>query len=771
MTPLMIHASWSPRVLAVCSWWALLLLPVCVLGEDGAEARSAPRFNRDIRPLLSNVCFQCHGPDEKKREGGLRLDVRDGALAVQESGRAAIVPGRPDESELMKRLRSHDADEVMPPPKSKRPPFSEQDIATLSAWIAAGAEYEGHWAFQPIARPVPPAVQDPGWVRNEIDRFILARLEADGITPSPEADPTTLARRLSLDLTGLPAEPAGDVPPPMDDAAYRRRVDTLLDSPHYGERWGRHWLDQARYADSNGYAIDGDRVMWPYRDWVIDALNRDLPFDRFTIEQLAGDLLPDATKAQRAATAFHRNTLINEEGGTDAEQFRVESVNDRVHTTGAAWLGLTLGCAQCHTHKYDPITHRDYYRFFAFFNSTADRNDTGPTVPVRRGEFFRNDGAQPARPAAAEAPPTGGRAKPAALMVMSDLARPRPTYLLQRGDFTRPDSAAGPLRPGIPNVFGGPLAEDRTPVPPTRLELARWIVSHDNPLTARVTVNRVWMRYFGRGLVETEEDFGTQGTAPSHPELLDWLASEFVRGGWSMKALHRLIVTSATYRQSSRTRLELEEKDPRNLLLARQSRLRLEAEIIRDIALAASGLLDRTLGGPSVRPPQPEGVYAFTQQEKKWETSTGGDRYRRGMYTFFYRSAPHPLFGTFDAPDFQVICTRRPRSNTPLQSLALANDPAFLECAQALAARLVRECPGDFADSLEARLDLAFQLSIQRPPTRAEIDLLKAHVQRQHQRFLNSPGEGAALGATAETASLVSAARVLFNLDSFITRE
>jgi len=746
-----------------------------------------PRFNRDIRPILSNTCFQCHGPDEKKRAGGLRLDLREGATAVLESGRAAIVPGRPEESEILRRVASHDPDDAMPPPKAKRPPISAADIETLRAWIAAGAPYEGHWAWQPMTRPVPPAVKNEAWVRHDLDRFILARLEAEGISPSPEADPATLARRLSLDLTGLPPSlddesPSVDrdrEPPAAPDAAaaatnamHRRRVDALLASPHYGERWGRHWLDQARYADSNGYAIDGDRVMWPYRDWVIAAVNRDLPFDQFTIEQLAGDLLPEATTSQRAASAFHRNTLINEEGGVDPEQFRIESVVDRVNTTGTVWLGLTIGCAQCHTHKYDPITHRDYYRLFAFFNSTADRNDRGPTVAVARGEFLTPEG-QSGPPAADHAGAGAEPSPPVNLMVMAELPEPRPTHVLLRGDFTRPDATAGVLPPGIPEVFGGPLATEKNGAArrPSRLDLARWLASPHNPLTARVTVNRVWMRYFGRGLVETEEDFGTQGTPPSHPELLDWLASEFITSGWSMKALHRLIVTSATYRQSSQARPDLEEKDPRNLLLARQARLRLEAEIIRDAALAASGLLDRTLGGPSVRPPQPDGVYAFTQQAKKWETSTGPDRYRRGLYTFFYRSAPHPLFGTFDAPDFQTTCTRRGRSNTPLQALSLANDPAFLECARALAARVTQELPGGFVEKLEPRLDRAFRLTLHRPPSATERRLLLEHAERQHARFTAAPQEGVALGSEAGASALASATRVLLNLDAFITRE
>jgi hypothetical protein len=689
-----------------------------------------------------------------------------------ESGRAAIVPGQPDESELMRRVLVHDEDEQMPPPEAKRPPLSAKDVATLKTWIRAGAPYEVHWAFQPVKKTIPPAVRQETWIRNDIDRFILSRLEAEGMAPSPEADPATLARRLALDLTGLPIETATSGSEEAE-GHYESLVESQLASPHHGERWGRHWLDQARYADSNGYAIDGDRPMWPFRDWVIAAINDDLPFDQFTIEQLAGDLLPAATKFQRAATAFHRNTLINEEGGVDPEQFRVESVVDRVRTTGTVWLGLTIGCAQCHTHKYDPLTHKEYHRLLAYFNSGTDRNDKGATIPIVEGELLQrtpvpavaDDGAGER----VENPATEPRS--AHLMVMEDLPEPRETYVMIRGDFTRPDRDTGSLSPGLPAIFGTPLSAEDPERHSTRLDLARWLVSPDNPLTARVTVNRVWMRYFGRGLVETEEDFGTQGTPPSHPELLDWLATEFIKGGWSMKALHRLIVTSATYRQSSRTRPDLIDKDPQNVLLARQSRLRVEAEIIRDLALSAGGLLDRKLGGPSVRPPQPEGVYAFTQQAKKWETSTGSDRYRRGLYTFFYRSAPYPLFGTFDAPDFQTTCTRRSRSNTPLQSLALANDPVFLECSRGLARRVMQDVPGPFQENLASRLTRAFVLALHRPASPRELNLLHQHAQRQWTRFQAAPTEAVALADTLEEAVLTSAARVLLNLDSFITRE
>ncbi len=816
--------------LALLLSWSVGFLP-----SAPTRAGEGRKFNRDIRPLLSDRCFYCHGPDEKKREAKLRLDTREGATA-EHDGEVAIVPGHPEKSALLDRITSHDRDEVMPPPKAKKPRFTEAEIATLRRWIAEGAEYEGHWSFLPLSKEPPPPVKDAAWGRNGLDRFILARLEREGIAPSPEADRATLIRRVSLDLTGLlpsPEETEAFIRDASPDA-YEKLVERLLASPHFGERWGRHWLDQARYADSNGYSIDGERTMWPYRDWVIKALSDDVPFDRFTIEQLAGDLLPNPTKAQLIATGFHRNTLINQEGGTDAEQFRVEAAIDRVNTTGAVWLGLTVGCAQCHSHKFDPISQREFYELFAFFNQGEDKNSVGATVSVLRGELFGKPvKVAPSTPAAdlaklqaaweAKELPTlekkakldpqtprekfaelkGAQALVAALrvlpveraaeekkvvqaafekaepkakkkpdpnvataMVMRDLKQPRETFLLTRGDFTRPDKERGELTPGAIRAIAPALE----PKPGrTRLDLARWLVSPENPLTPRVTMNRIWMRYFGRGLVETEEDFGAQGSAPTHPELLDWLAREFMEGGsgapplrlaaeaagrrfhpWSMKAMHRLIVTSATYRQSSNARPDAAAKDPRNLLLARQERLRVEAEIIRDAALCASGLLDRRIGGPSVRPPQPDGVYAFTQTAKAWVADTGPDRYRRALYTMFYRSAPYPLFGTFDAPDFQQVCTRRVRSNTPLQSLTLANDPAFLEIAKALGARVLREMPGE---SDEAQLRRAFALTLCREPKPDELAALTAYARRQ-------PKD-----------PLAAAARVLFNTDNFITRE
>lgn len=995
--------------------------PVRVLALSGAvawftvlagttAAAEAVRFNRDIRPILSDNCFACHGPDEDDRGGDLRLDVRSEAIADR-GGTHAILPGKPEESEILRRILSHDADEVMPPPRAKKQKLTAAHIDLVRRWIREGAVYQNHWAFEPLELVSPPAAAAAGpaaaWARTPIDQFILARLREEGLAPSPPADRAVLLRRVWLDLVGLQPSRQELESFLRDESpdAYERVVDRLLASPHYGERWGRHWLDQARYADSNGYSIDAARAMWPWRDWVIDALNRDMPFDRFTIEQLAGDLLPQANRLQRIATGFHRNTMINQEGGTKPEQFRSEAVVDRVNTTGAVWLGLTVGCAQCHSHKYDPLTHKEYFQLFGFFNSDTDINNVGDSVEVVQGEITGTPGAvsraeldmaeraivatrsgvrdrleawlaawpsiepdapgpanawtavtPPAAPlpgttleedgvtlaiegtpvrrtlviplpvgtaavtairlempaaevdgtlrrshakddlfvlnAASLTGPTGDlplmaafataerpkfaaaaivdgrpetgwsvaaqdpaaeaavvlvprtpipadtavslrlefaaggsqlprrlriettgdpqlvpldvaardtlgaaiiasraaeegpreadvlkafavvdRAQHAAVfdrdalrrraqigqtMVMKSLPQPRQTFLHLRGDYLNPDLKLGPLAPDTP-AFLPPLAADTPAAPsgtPTRLDLARWLVRPDNPLTPRVTVNRVWMRYFGAGLVETENDFGTQGSMPTHPELLDWLAGEFVRGGWSLKKLHRLIVTTATYRQASVQRDDLAARDPRNLLLGRQNRIRLDAEVVRDTALKAADLLSADIGGPSVYPPQPEGVYAFTQAGKPWPTATGPQRYRRSLYTQFYRSAPHPLFTTFDAPNFSVSCTRRLPSNTPLQSLMLANDVIFVEAAAALGDR-VAALPGPD----DRRIDAMFELCLARRPTAQE--------RAASGDFLRS--QTAAGGAAAMPWRTL--ARGLINTDNFVTRE
>ena len=733
-----------------------------LLTKSYVLAVSDVQFNRDIRPLLTDRCFSCHGPDERARKAKLRLDTYEGATKDL-GGYSAIIPGDPENSELILRALHENSDELMPPPKSKIPKLSSSEIKTLKTWIKNGAEYQEHWAFTPISNP------KYNNEENLIDSFIKKRLKKNGLKLSKRADPNTLIRRVYLDLTGLLPSPEEikSFSENNSEANYDEIVNSLLSSPHYGERWGRHWLDQARYADSHGYTSDSERQMWPFRDWVIDALNKDMKFDQFTIEQIAGDLLPNATKKQIAATAFHRNTLISQEGGSDPEQFRVEATMDRVNTTGAVWLGLSLGCAQCHDHKFDPISQREYFEMYAFFNSAEDKNNTGPTIPIIEGELI--DGLQ------------NNEKTKANLMVMRERKDPRETFLMTRGDFTTPDKASGQLRPGfisaITSIKKNKLKKR------SRLDLAKWLVDPKNPLTARVTVNRIWMRYFGKGIVETEEDFGTRGSLPSHPELLDALSTYFIHSGWSMKKLHKLIVSSKTYTQSSKVSPNSLKTDADNRLLSRQSRIRLDAEIIRDAALSASGLISKKIGGPGIRPPQPSGIYAFTQNKKNWNTTTGPDRFRRGMYIVFFRSAPYPLFGTFDVPDFQTTCTRRARSNTPLQALNISNDPAFIEFAQGLALRTINTIPGKADETLGERIRLAFNLALSRNPTDREFRILKDYAIEFAKDIIikdeNDEDSRTLLNEAIidskiplhQGAALVAVSRAILNTDNFITRE
>jgi len=795
-----------------------LLISTVALTAEEPQATSRPPvdFDRDVRPILSNHCFQCHGADADAREADLRLDLRSSAIEME-----AIVPKDTDKSSLVTRISSTDPDERMPPADANKP-LSEKQIAILKQWVAEGADYKEHWAFQRVERPATPALPDSAWCRNEIDLFILQRLNAESLRPSESADNETLIRRLYQDLLGLLPTVAEtdafllDTPPD----AYEQLVDRILSNPHYGERWGRHWLDQARYADSNGYTIDGPRVMWPYRDWVIHALNEDMPFDEFTIAQLAGDLLPEASLPQKVATGFHRNTMINEEGGVKADQFRHEAIIDRVNTTGAVWLGLTIGCAQCHSHKFDPVSHEEFYRLYAFFNACADANNLSETVAVKEGEIFGWSAEQQQKFSelqslerelaelqktmksadistasvikAEESDPVAiqigelrqritklkselpSTTAPVKQMVMKDAAKVPDTFLLKRGDFLSPDQDRGALTPGVPQA----LNAASTTMFANRLDLARWLVSRDNPLTARVTVNRIWARYFGRGLVATENDFGFQSTPPSHPGLLDWLAAEFMDHGWSQKHLHRLIVNSSTYRQRSDIDplaiAQLETIDPGNRLLSRQNRIRVEAEIVRDMAVSAAGLLSEKLGGPGIFLPQPDGIYDFTQSKKSWPTSTGPDRFRRTMYTMFYRSAPYPLLSTFDAPDFSTVCTVRVRSNTPLQSLTLANDPVFTELCEELARRILT------SESLISDSDRCMQMfrsCLTRKPSQTELDLLLNFHSRELSRFESNAADvasfvkhaDAGLSAT-QLAAWTSVARVILNTDEFVSR-
>ncbi len=704
-----------------------LVIPFTFLASCSVFAAEVRvEFNRDIRPILAAKCFACHGPDEDKREADLRLDVRAEAV------KAAIKPGQPETSELWKRITHADPGDVMPPPSSPKQ-LTKAERELFRRWIAEGAEYQNHWAFEPIKRPAVPQSDS----KNPIDAFVEAKLRTHELKPAPTADPIALIRRVYLDLTGLPPEPPDlAVLSNWSDQTYEQVVDRLLASPNFGERWARHWLDMARYADSNGFLGDGLRKSaYVYRDWVINAFNTDLPFDQFTIEQIAGDLLPQPGPEQLTATGFHRNAALNTEAGVDKEEARYQNLVDRVNTTGRVWMGLTVGCAQCHTHKYDPITIRDYYSFYAFFNNTADQ----------------------------EAPETKAQ-------VLAEVSQDRrQTYVHMAGDYTRRGPDVTPA-----SLSALPAMTKSVPTEPDRLDLARWLVSPQHPLTSRVAVNHIWSKLFGYGLVRTPDDFGTAGESPSHPELLDWLATEFMRNGWSRKQLVKLIVMSSTYRQSSAHRQDIVELDPLNCLLARQNRIRLDAEILRDSVLAISGLLKRTIGGPSFRPPLPEDVFDVGRSSN-WKASPGDEIYRRSLYIITLRSVLYPTLTTFDSPDAADACVRRERSNTPLQALAMMNEAVFVEAAQALALRVLRESPADEGK----RLRLLFEWTLNRPPRAEEMKRLnsfyagqKTRVQKRGARALKILGDIAgAASDQKEAATLVAVARVLMNLDEFINRE
>ena len=760
----------------------LVLAALAGFAELPGFAQEPPEdfFTGSVQPLLSRSCLSCH--NQKLRSSGLALDARQDILTGGNRG-PAITAGSPDSS-LMIQAVEHTGDLKMPPDGK----LSGQQIAVLRRWIEQGAVWPSsasaakdragrdHWAFQQPSHATPPKVRHARWVRNPLDRFILAKLEAEGIAPSSEADRATLLRRVSLDLTGLPpnADELREFLNDRSSKAYEKVVDRLLASPHYGERWGRRWLDLARYADSDGYTIDDPRHIWPYRDWVIDALNRDMPFDQFTIEQIAGDLLPNPTEDQLIATGFHRNTPSNYEGGIDHEQYRVEAVADRVATTGAVFLGLTLGCARCHDHKYDPIQQKEFYQLFAYFNSTdaitresqrpqhnrpklelptpeqaqaakqyhSDLFELNDTIAERLSQLVVRPGASADVPADASvdedeelrkllAERRRLRQNPPVVnytLIMRELREPRESYIHLGGDFLRKGVA---VKPGVPAA----LSTRTRPTGTSRLDLARWLVDPGNPLTARVTVNRFWQAYFGRGLVASENDFGLAGDKPTHPELLDWLAAEFMDRGWSQKAIHRLVVTSATYRQSSNNREDLREKDPYNYLLARQTRLRLEAEIVRDAALLASGLLNPTVGGPSVFPPMPVGAMALTQVRKPWPTDYGPNRFRRGLYTFTYRASLHPALSLFDAPDGSTTCTRRVRSNSPLQALVLLNDTAYLEFARGLAEKVLTQPARSDAE----RISTAFVRAVGRTPRPAEAKRMSEFLASQRNLYQVDP--------------------------------
>jgi uncharacterized protein DUF1553/uncharacterized protein DUF1549/cytochrome c len=833
-------------------------------------------FNRDIRPILSENCYLCHGPAKSTRKADLRFDHEDSAKEDR-GGYQAIVPGKPAESALILRVTATDKSKVMPPPSTNKK-LSPRQIELLRQWIAEGAVWQQHWAFIKPVRPPLPVVKNAAWPRNPIDYFILARLEKEGLQPMPEADPETFLRRVTLDLTGLPpaAKEVDDFVAAWNSASAKRQavvegaVERLLASPHYGERMVLDWLDAGRYSDTNGYQTDGTRAMWPWRDWVIDAFNKNMPFDQFTIEQIAGDMLPNATFPQKIATGFHRNHMLNGEGGRIAEESRVDYVVDRVDTTGTVWLGLTVGCARCHEHKYDPLSQKEYYQLFAYWNSIAEvggvdrRNGTAAPVlelptpeqqkrideeskkvaelekkltqmnvelraqqvaweydilkdtqlpaAVRQGLLVAKDKRskeqqeliddlyfkgfperQKLKSQVEQAKKSLTAVQNSVLitMIMEERKQPRETFVLQRGIYNKYGEK---VQAAVPKALHS-LPEG---APNNRLGLAKWLVSKDNPLTARVTVNRLWQMFFGVGLVKTTEDFGVQGDPPSHPELLDWLAVEFMTPSakpqaiglpsprlgegsgvraWDIKHMVRLIVTSAAYRQQSRVTPLALEKDPDNRLLSRFPRARLGSFVLRDQALALSGLLVGRIGGPPVRPYQPPGLWEdFSFNQIRYVQDHGENLYRRSLYTFWRRSIAPP--DMFDSAGRQVCTVRQARTNTPLHALTLLNDTIFVEAARAFAERIMKEG----GKMPEQRLAYAFRLATARWPRAGEEKLLVAGYERSLKQYqgdrdaalkLVSAGESKrdARLDVAELAAYTAVTNMILNLDEVITKE
>lgn len=768
--------------------WQRGRLPLLTLGLLLASGVSAAwggedklLFNRDIRPILSDNCFTCHGPDGNRREAGLRLDVRDEAIGSQ-----VFVPGEPEASELVARLDSDDADLLMPPPDSHKRLTTEQR-GLLKRWIAEGAEYQGHWAYEAPVKPATPAGV------HAMDYLIGQQLARRGLEFAPEADGRTLVRRLYFDLIGLPPGPE-TVDAFLSDAvpgAYERLVERLLSKPQYGERMAIPWLDVVRFADTIGYHSDNPRNVWPYRDYVIRAFNDNKPFDQFTIEQLAGDLLPDSTQEQRVASCFNRLLLTTEEGGAQPKDYETRMLTDRVRAVGTVWLGQTLGCCQCHDHKFDPATARDFYSLGAFFADIQEpilgRREEGMLVLDEQQqpelERLRSAVAAIETQSKPEAEGKLAEAKQALsdyektlprCLVSSSLNKPRTVRILPRGDWM--DDSGEIVQPALPAYLPhGDLSRDRRL---NRLDLARWLVSRDNPLTARVFVNRLWKQFFGSPLSKVPEDLGSQGEWPVHPELLDWLACEFMDSGWDVKHLVRTLVCSRTYRQASTANRELLDSDPDNRQLARQSRFRLDAELVRDNALCIAGLLASPIGGPSVKPYQPEGYWEnLNFPPRTWVADTGAAQYRRGLYTWWQRSFLHPSLLAFDAPSREECAADRTRSNLPQQALVLLNDPTYIEAARVFAARILTEGGSDRT----ARLTWAWRQALQRNPREEELQIVTTLLDKHQVEYVADVSAATAMlqiGLApappeldpAELAAWTSVARVLLNLHETVTR-
>ncbi|WP_209330138.1 PSD1 and planctomycete cytochrome C domain-containing protein [Lunatimonas salinarum] len=691
---------------------------------DGQTLESVPdqiSYNFHVRPILSDNCFACHGPDANKREAGLRLDIAEEAFrALQEtSGAHGIVPGIPMQSEAYLRMISDDPELRMPPPQSNLK-LSDTEIKIIEKWIQQGAKYEPHWAFVPPKRPELPNPTDRDWVLNEIDRFTRSKMQEVGLMPNAVADKESLLKRLSLDLTGLP--PTLEM---MDEFlqdgrpdAYEQWVDRLLESAAYGEKMAVYWMDIARFADSHGFQDDSYRSMWPWRDWVIHAFNTNMPYDQFITWQLAGDLLPEPTKEQLLATGFNRNHKITEEGGIVDEEYRVMYVTDRTNTFGKALMGITMECAGCHDHKYDPISQKEYYQLYAFFNNIRERGiesvvggpETYAKVPFME---ITNEEVESILTFVNKKDTLG-----LIVSVMGELDSIRPSFILDRGLYDQPTV---PVKPNTPESI---LSFD-SGFEPNRLGLAKWMFDPKNPLTSRVFVNQIWQEFFGKGIVSTPGDFGMQGALPSHPELLDWLAVDFMEHGWDVKRLVRQLVTSATYRQSAVISPEKLEQDPENIYLARAPRFRVKAEFVRDIVLASSGLINKEVGGPSAKPYQPPGLWEGATSGRGilsvYKQDHGPQLYRRGLYNFIKRTVPPPAMTMFDASNRDQCEVERTTTNTPLQALVMLNDPTVLEASRVLAGRLLMSSD---KDNMEAILQHAFRQIVCRKPSEMETKLL-----------------------------------------------
>ena len=799
---------------------------VCILliiGQSYLTGAEKLDFSYQVRPILSKYCFACHGPDKAK--GKLRLDIHEG---IKKSTKA----GNPSESELIQRLLTDDEDDVMPPHETGKK-LKESELAILKQWIKEGASFGEHWSFQPIIKPTVPEVISKKKGLTDLDKFVVAKLEKKNLSPAPEAEKRNLIRRLSLDIRGIIPSIAEVENFLADNSAnsYEKVIDQFLKSNLYGEKWASKWLDLARYADTKGYEKDKHREIWRYRDWVIKAINDDMPYDEFTLKQLAGDMLPNASQEDILATAFHRNTMTNEEGGTDDEEFRTEAVKDRIDTTGMVWMGLSLACAKCHTHKYDPVTIEEYYSLYAFMNQTEDNDREHPMTHMPTAEqkikfnevnaklqelnkqknavFARADIQKSykeweAKQKAEEEKNKGkkkrrGKKKsyfdvhpeliPIAKKIyatekvlnsyrgsltpiMKELPKNkfRPNYVHDRGFFLNKGKK---VKPGTP-TFLHPMKKEW---PMNRVGLAKWLVSKESPLTARVAVNRIWAQIFGRGIVETEEDFGNQGTMPSNPDLIDYLALNYMENGWSRKKLIKTILMSATYKQSSKVSAQMARDDKFNIWLARGPRFRMTAEMIRDSSLQAAGLLSKKMYGPSVMPYQPPGLWKSTYNTKKWVTSKGEDKYRRGLYTYMKRTSPYPTLTAFDAPSREICTARRIRSNTPLQSLVTLNDPAFVEAAQSFARNVIQA-----KKSFEERINLAYRTALSRNAQSTEINALKTLFEERLTHYKNNVSEARLMAENplgklapdkdvSEHAAWATVCNVILNLDEFLTKE